>query len=50
MRQSWGASKNVYTTNMAEFINQAGYRNSIYKKHFPPVRGSKSKGWRCLVN
>ena len=27
--------ENVFTTNMAEFLKQAGYRNSIYTKQFP---------------
>ena len=27
--------ENVFTTNMPEFLNQAGYRNSIYTKQFP---------------
>lgn len=27
--------ENVFTTNMPEFLNQAGYRNEIYKKQFP---------------
>ena len=27
--------ENIFTTNMSEFINQAGYRNTIYTKQFP---------------
>ncbi|MEO7524563.1 MAG: RidA family protein [Ferruginibacter sp.] len=27
--------ENILTTNMPEFLKQAGYRNSIYKKQFP---------------
>jgi 2-iminobutanoate/2-iminopropanoate deaminase len=27
--------ENIFTTNMPEFLNQAGYRNEIYKKQFP---------------
>lgn len=27
--------ENVFTTNMQEFIRVAGYRNTLYKKHFP---------------
>lgn len=27
--------ENIFTTNMAEFIKQSGFRNSIYKKNFP---------------
>lgn len=27
--------ENVFTTDMPEFLAQAGYRNSIYKKQFP---------------
>lgn len=27
--------ENVFTTNMPKFLEVAGYRNEIYKKHFP---------------
>ena len=27
--------ENIFTTNMPEFLNQAGYRNTIYTKNFP---------------
>ena len=27
--------ENIFTTNMPEFLNQAGYRNEIYTKQFP---------------
>ncbi len=27
--------ENVFTTNMPLFLEKAGYRNEIYKKHFP---------------
>ena len=27
--------ENIFTTNMPEFLNQAGYRNTIYTKQFP---------------
>jgi len=27
--------ENIFTTNMPEFLNQSGYRNTIYKKQFP---------------
>lgn len=27
--------ENIFTTNMPEFLNQAAYRNTIYKNHFP---------------
>jgi enamine deaminase RidA (YjgF/YER057c/UK114 family) len=27
--------ENIFTTDMPEFLNQAGYRNEIYKKQFP---------------
>lgn len=27
--------ENILTTNMPEFLKQSGYRNEIYKKHFP---------------
>lgn len=27
--------ENVFTTNMPEFLNQAGYRSTIYTKQFP---------------
>ncbi|MBK9176157.1 MAG: RidA family protein [Flavobacteriales bacterium] len=28
-------AENVFTTNMAEFIKESGYRNTIYTKQFP---------------
>jgi enamine deaminase RidA (YjgF/YER057c/UK114 family) len=39
--------ENVYTTNMAEFIKQSAYRNTIYTKQFRPARGSRSGDWPC---
>jgi 2-iminobutanoate/2-iminopropanoate deaminase len=36
--------ENVYTTNMPEFINQSGYRNSIYTKNFPTGTWLEVKG------
>lgn len=27
--------ENIFTTNMPEFLKISGYRNEIYKKHFP---------------
>jgi len=27
--------ENIFTTNMREFLNQSGYRNTIYTKQFP---------------
>ncbi|QHV99757.1 RidA family protein [Spirosoma endbachense] len=36
--------ENVYTTNMPEFINQSGYRNSIYQKNFPTGTWLEVKG------
>ena len=27
--------ENIFTTNMPEFLNQSGYRNTIYTKQFP---------------
>lgn len=36
--------ENIFTTNMAEFINQAGYRNSIYTKNFPTGTWLEVKG------
>ncbi len=36
--------ENVFTTNMAEFINASGYRNSIYKKQFPTGTWLEVKG------
>ena len=27
--------ENIFTTNMPEFLNQAGYRNTIYTRQFP---------------
>jgi enamine deaminase RidA (YjgF/YER057c/UK114 family) len=37
-------AENIYTTNMAEFIKVAGYRNSIYKKQFPTGTWLEVKG------
>ncbi len=36
--------ENVFTTNMAEFLNQASYRNSIYTKNFPTGTWLEVKG------
>ena len=36
--------ENVFTTNMAEFINVSSYRNSIYKKQFPTGTWLEVKG------
>ncbi len=36
--------ENVYTTNMTDFINVSGYRNSIYKKQFPTGTWLEVKG------
>ncbi|HWR95004.1 MAG TPA: RidA family protein [Flavobacterium sp.] len=36
--------ENVFTTNMSEFINVSGYRNSIYKKQFPTGTWLEVKG------
>ncbi len=36
--------ENIFTTNMAEFLNQAGYRNTIYKKNFPTGTWLEVKG------
>lgn len=36
--------ENVFTTNMAEFINVSAYRNSIYKKQFPTGTWLEVKG------
>lgn len=37
-------AENIYTTDMAGFINIAGYRNSIYKKQFPTGTWLEVKG------
>ena len=37
-------AENIYVTNMAEFINLAGHRNSIYKKQFPTGTWLEVKG------
>lgn len=37
-------AENIYTTNMAEFINVSGYRNSLYKKQFPTGTWLEVKG------
>ena len=36
--------ENVYTTNMAKFLEVAGYRNSIYTKNFPTGTWVEVKG------
>ena len=36
--------ENVLTTNMAEFINVSGFRNSVYKKQFPTSTWLEVKG------
>lgn len=36
--------ENVYTTNMADFINVSAYRNSVYKKQFPTGTWLEVKG------
>ncbi len=36
--------ENVYTTNMKDFINVSGFRNSIYKKQFPTGTWLEVKG------
>lgn len=36
--------ENVFTTNITEFINVSGYRNSIYKKQFPTGTWLEVKG------
>jgi 2-iminobutanoate/2-iminopropanoate deaminase len=36
--------ENVFTTDMAEFIRVAGYRNTIYKKQFPTGTWLEVKG------
>jgi enamine deaminase RidA (YjgF/YER057c/UK114 family) len=37
-------AENVFTTNMGEFLKQSGFRNSIYKKHFPTGSWLEVKG------
>ncbi len=37
-------AENVFTTNMAEFINVSAYRNSIYTKQFPTGTWLEVKG------
>lgn len=36
--------ENIFTTNMAEFLKQSGYRNSIYTKQFPTGSWIEVKG------
>jgi enamine deaminase RidA (YjgF/YER057c/UK114 family) len=36
--------ENVFTTNMAEFLKQSGYRNTIYRKDFPTGTWLEVKG------
>ena len=37
-------AENIYTTNMEEFINVSGFRNSIYTKQFPTGTWLEVKG------
>jgi 2-iminobutanoate/2-iminopropanoate deaminase len=37
-------AENIYTTNMKNFINVSGFRNSIYKKQFPTGTWLEVKG------
>ena len=37
-------AENVFTTNMAEFLKQSPYRNTIYKKQFPTGSWLEVKG------
>ena len=37
-------AENIFTTNMAEFLNQAAYRNTIYTKQFPTGSWIEVKG------
>lgn len=37
-------AENIYTTDMAGFINVSGYRNSLYKKQFPTGTWLEVKG------
>jgi 2-iminobutanoate/2-iminopropanoate deaminase len=37
-------AENVYTTNMADFIQASGFRNSLYKKQFPTGTWLEVKG------
>ena len=37
-------AENIYTTNMADCIKAAGFRSSIYKKHFPTGTWIEVKG------
>ena len=37
-------AENIYTTDMAGFINVSGYRSSIYKKQFPTGTWLEVKG------
>jgi len=36
--------ENIFTTNMAEFLEQSGYRNTIYTKNFPTGTWLEVKG------
>jgi len=36
--------ENIFTTNMAEFLNQSSYRNTIYRKDFPTGTWLEVKG------
>jgi 2-iminobutanoate/2-iminopropanoate deaminase len=36
--------ENIFTTNMAEFLKQSGYRNTIYTKNYPTGTWLEVKG------
>ena len=36
--------ENIFTTNMAEFLKQSSYRNTIYKNDFPTGTWLEVKG------
>ena len=36
--------ENIFTTNIAEFLKQSGYRNTIYKKNYPTGTWLEVKG------
>ncbi len=36
--------ENIFTTNMAEFLKQSAYRNTIYKKNYPTGTWLEVKG------
>lgn len=42
-------AENLYTTDMAKFLEVAAYRNSLYTSHFPTGTWVEGKGLACPI-